>query len=944
MKFTGITLLLLFLLLASGVSADYNFYLQYGNDQGQQRNILGNAAATFTQTTPSTSTSGSLTEPVVYDMNADGINELFLQSSNGVLTVYEGDSLNGPKDQLQLGDLEISPVICDINNDGTSDYIGIFNFGTNDTIQVLNVNAQTQIVSLANKNTNSTNVYGNIACGRFYNAQGNTNYYAFWLDNNHNIHQISMSGSTITETINPGTLAAAGLNTKESSSNYTITYGDHQVIMDDNFDNNNNAALLFMAGKSLIEYDSDDNVNTIDIHQYLDPVIAAESLSNSIKLLGKIHSGGTKNGIVVYTGSSAVINNYAQRLLMLHQAKSFFTGRALVVNGNQTIVHPLLGSSGITVLSAAVNSINNDGIDDIYAVLESNGTSSSDRYAAIRIFSTNNMSLVNNGTLKLRGSDNHFSGNKKFYLADIDDDGVKDIVYPNLDGVAGGLNVTYMNIPRYFNSTYASPSSGVNGAFNIATITSTVFPGIYAPVLVDIDKDGLLDMLFTSPAITMFFMSSATSTLGNHYPFTVINNNTVDLFSYQKITVGYNNTAQVYNYALSCDIGDSTIWNEHLRLGYNFTAQNTTLNVEPPEEFLTFNGLVFTINATFPQFDLYKTANAGIRDYSSIKLTYSSTADNVLYMLVYGSDMQITDYLVFNKTSNNVQISKVIPGSTPINFANATIVAGQSDINLVLIPALDAGSNIQYFSTNLYYRNVSKGTTTTFQYGGTDIKDIELYSESAGDITVRNLGVFTTHDPQPAFVQFQNGQVITTNGVTITNPAPSSSIAGEGFTVLADNNEAFYSVCEYPDNGTYTQRHYISSTNTIDYSNYHDLTVTVKEGTASGDGTGSASMSTGDAGTDILNSLADRFGIGATTKFFLWLLFSLVLGGGIAVGLFKTSEHMGALATVLGAIGFVGMMIVGVFVGWVPFWFIIIVVVLCAGIVAMFFRNNTSGS
>jgi hypothetical protein len=188
------------------------------------------------------------------------------------------------------------------------------------------------------------------------------------------------------------------------------------------------------------------------------------------------------------------------------------------------------------------------------------------------------------------------------------------------------------------------------------------------------------------------------------------------------------------------------------------------------------------------------------------------------------------------------------------------------------------------------------------------------------------------NNPTPEFVQFQNGQQITVDGVTVTTEAPAQRISGDGYDVVTGHNNTFYGICDYDVAGTYTQRHYIAPLNTFsDYSNFHELTVVVAVGTNT-ETDADASLSN-DETVNQLEDFLDSLGFGGTfAKMVFWLVLTFIFA---YVGF--------EMHPLFGLIIIPAMLVVGAMIGFLPFWVVILLVIIAAGIGAVAFRMVFNG-
>jgi hypothetical protein len=406
-----------------------------------------------------------------------------------------------------------------------------------------------------------------------------------------------------------------------------------------------------------------------------------------------------------------------------------------------------------------------------------------------------------------------------------------------------------------------------------------------------------------------------------------------------KILTGFNTTSNIYNYATVCDLSEFTIWNEQFKSGYNFTAQNVSVNIVPPESFLSFYGMNVPIDNSTIQLDLLKNGNVGYYEIMRQKIGLTTVGNNTFDYLVFDSDNLITYWLRFNRTGTNLEISKIVFGSSPVSLANYTMSTNIENIAIEYSPIMDNMNNVPYFTTTIKVNNATVKTDSTYQFDGKNIKNVELFSESVGSsMFLTNFGLFKISNPTPTFVQFQNGLRTTIDDVTVVTPPPEQTIDGEGFSVVADYNNTFYGVCTYTKLGTYTQRHFLSPTNSLVYTNYKDIQVVITNATTVADTSDKLSSN------DIGNWFKDLGITDGVTALIVGMLISIVFAGICMVLAYKLMGADGMLLVVVGIITLVVGLIVTWAIGLTPVWVIIMLVIICAGLVAVAFRYAVSGA
>lgn len=446
------------------------------------------------------------------------------------------------------------------------------------------------------------------------------------------------------------------------------------------------------------------------------------------------------------------------------------------------------------------------------------------------------------------------------------------------------------------------------------------------------------------------------------YPFNVSYNyspETLGTHAIMKITTNFTNPSSFYSYALQCNFGTSTIWSALFNTGFNFSVQNTTASFSNPESFLTPYGLFYFVGDATPSFDIRKYHTSAVRETMFFDVNYimtvsqgASFTNNTVDLFFYGSDGQtLTEWVRLNMTnSTTLRIDKMSSsGNKSVGVATiiGTATQGTVKFRLSFSPARNTSTNKEYFTEKFYTLSNDEtvatlvGSSDTSNNAGRDVRDVEFFS---GVATSNNTNVdlvsmkLVKGQEFPNYVGFQNGVVI--NNLSI--PSPQTFYQGDGFQILPDYGNVFYSVCDYTSDGVYTQRHYIGNgVDLSDYSNFHDLIVFASA-------TGNINLShsvnkvsnTGDVAVDSLTkALADIGIVSAGTKLLIWFFLTMIV-----VGFFSfLLKSIPMLSVVVGVLSFVVMMIVGVFFNFVPLWVIVIFVLLSAGVVVLIYNSFFGG-
>lgn len=927
-KYTWLVVIVAMIAITPFVSADYSFHTQYGNDQGHQRDVLTSTAGTgVTRIDSPYPGTGSYTEPLAMDVDNDGRVEVFVQGTNGLIVMIDGDNPSNIIAEVQVGDFFSTPALCDVDNDGDRDYVAAINNGSSNLLIALDVQGG-DFDLLATRTINQTNIYGNIACGRFYSTEGDPNNYAMFVSANKRLYIQRVSASSWTGDV----LDVDGAIAKEAAGSFTYNYGSHVVVYSENFDVNGENSISFLAGDYFITYTSDGEEFSIDYTggSGFASYASSGSAQRSARLLnpGSQSTGGKDQMVGIFDGDSEPLlaNPGSNPIVMFKMRKNIFGFRVLDIPYSRSITAVITGDNNDMLLTQAVayNWDGNSGNEVVTMTRRANtGATSRNTFS---VWSLSNLSEIHRTSVVVPENAIDNSGSARMYAIDYDKDGFKDLMTIIEQGTANsaGVGGTY-NVTVYYGKNYTVENPTILFQY-IGDTPHT------APVPVDINMDGGTDFIHTVPGATFFLMSSVTSTTAQTHPFTVALNNTIDLTSIARVTAGFTqDNTFTYNYAIACDIGVTGIWSENFRTGYNFSTRNVSLNIFPPEDYLVFDGLQVNLGGNITQLNVLKEHTVGLRDYLTFSMDWTRTGNYSWDTLMFSDTNFLTEYWRFNVTDGVMNITQIVPGQGVVELASVALVGSRHRVDIKHQPARDTFNGIEYFTIEIVVDGTTAAdNTSTFPFDGVNIQDVQLFTQDPGIVTLHSMSMSIQNDPEPSFVLFQNRIRTTIDDITIETPPPQGdTIAGDGFTVLTGLNETFYGVCEYDNDGTYTQRHYLAPVNTIDYTNFHEITVTVAEGSSTvGDTT-----TTGDTLVDGLTSFLDGVGLtSAASKLLFWMIITFF----IVFWAFKVHWMAGLFAAL-------AMLVVGVLFNMVPLWVLIVLVIACAGVIAVFMRFAFSG-
>lgn len=927
---------ILALLFVIPVLADYNYWTQAGNTDRNTYDVLGSSTNNYTLITAPAADFGSRIQPLVFDTNNDDTNEIFVYSGDNVVSLLNGDDPTQELGSILLGDFDINPVLCDIDTDGQLEYVGVFNNGTR-FLSFIEIDANDSITvgTPLDLGANATNQFGRMACDPFYSPAGDGSNYVLFVDSLKNLHIATYTGGSWAHEI----VDVDDAVDHEANDDLDFAAGDNDVIVSDDFNVRGGRSAIFIAGTHIHEYvslGSTTEENSYDFFGDLSIVVGREPTQIFLAL---IDTGGARYRAIISThGISQAAAALVDSDLISFRSIGNSLGSQLSIEDQEIVSVGISGAGSSTkVARHAVADIVGSTAEDIIMYWEyDDDQGDTGRVEGLRVHTGNNLSPYLSFDFNTVGTDPRACtedydvvGYEKIYAVDMNDDNNKDILITceRDTGAENQHQAFFLNAPFYY------PNASVNVSLGAVT-------GVQAtPSPVDYNRDGILDLIYSDVTDTFFLQSSTTTATANNYPFNIEDEGAVNesgqIISTTLATVEFppEQDDYIYNFAAVCDVQTSTAWYEDLRTGYNASENDVSANFFPIEDFLTFNGLTFTIGGNYTSFLLTKFHSEGVRASMTQGNGFSLDTNRTIDVLSFADDGQVTSYWRFNKTETNLTIQKVVPFQGIVTLGSTTVANGENNYEIKYTPEFDSFSGQEYFVAEFLINNVTVTETSTAQFDGTNIQDVQVYTEGNGTFTMKYFGLSVTGDLEPEFVQFQNGQEVVVSGVTITFPAPSDSIVGEGFTVIPGFNEEFSYECIYDTPGTYRQRAYLAEPNTAgDYSNYEEITVVIPESILP-DVTGDGTDFEDDETLGLIDAFLDSLGLNtAFAKFIIaWviILFLLFLG---------TTFHpmAGVIAFLVGLVIFVAM-------GWIPFWIVIVLVILAAALLAMTFRKVFAG-
>lgn len=923
-----------FFMLAAmhGVSANYDEWSQLGGNNQNSRHYLGansidSLSVVYTQANPANET------PLVLDTDGDGRAEVWFMTSSDTLGVMDGNT-QAITATVVTGRLMADPASCDIDGDGNTEYVGLFNESGIPALFWLHYEAG-QIGVVKSKTLIGVTVGNetNVACGSW-----NGNVSTFFLDSAKRLIKVSYVGTILTnETI---THALA------TSQNSITGNRDNQVLLLDDFDpivdlfGGTNESLIFTSGRTVFTYNVD---NTISFGNF-STAIAGDSF-DGITLHAYRPSPTSKQNVIIniiHPGTASV-----SRLVRVTQNQAIglpgsrdlaSTGVSVAANGVAQSISPIvIGSFDDTSgddIGVFTNGANSGGM----GVVIVNGGNLQKTHKA------NGSSLFGAAALTTQQYFVEDTPNPKMLTLDVDKDGSLDFIVGVQDGgePSNAQNCYYAFYGPTFRAVTKTPSrlfcvDEGTGSGNVRNSQSGI-------IAADINNDSSPDLIGWQSHAGQ--LKVATSRLGNallkELPFSVVQNGTSDdgLTVTTRITTLYADefeNSYPRQYALVCDIKDSVVWATSFTSGFNTTdhPEYAFAYVVDPTNVTSPLGIIDNLSAEPFSFSMTRNAaeNEFMTDFSQLTLTFGCTKNCTTDVFVSDDAFNPTYWLRINKTFNGTstlrRFTAELPGGDTIPLANVTSNGDKSTgtVGLEFSPTYDAQDGRLYFTTRLLVDNVSIANLSTIYWSGNKVGNVQLYATDEqvtnSILTIRSVSLVKTKNPRPNTVSFSNGIRITEGDLTTEINSPEAPyIQADGFSVQPDFNQVFFSTCTYSAFGNYTQRHYLLAPNGIDYANYHDVRVTAAIPNNIGVGEG-ATPPGGD--NDFKNILTDFFGITSVAALFMfWLVITIL----VAYAGFKVHWTAGIIAIPL-------MLIAGWYFGFVSVWVVVVIALIAAGIFAM---------
>lgn len=860
-------------------------------------------------------TDGTPHQPVVYDFDNDGKQEIVLYTGGNQTTFFDGNNPTIEQTSFLLGKPVRDSVACDADNDGKTEYVGVFNNGTSTFLTSINYdNGQASLGALLLVNE-STEGNGAVRCSQFYSPQGDMRNYTIFVDDSRQLWIARASGSGWTWSVidvQDAVTEEAGLGDE--------WYDRSDPIILRQADPLGQKVIAFVAGEKLITYYSNDLSGSLSF-------TSLRSRACSYHLLGQQYSSTTQRVILGFDlENDACIGGFGvdANVVQYQLGRNFFTNNPSIVFKKLKTIN--YGGAIDEIYSAyAVGFWDDDSTEDVIIVGKKHGVTNF-RLTALEGQSFDILTSV----VKTDVCDGTVNYVERAFMVDMDGD-------TDLDVLTSCFNDTFGFTDNEIIFWMDNNASDVNviGEFDLPGVSP---PAIGAnrpstPVPVDANKDGLLDLIYQSHLGYATLMSSVLSSTQEDFPFSVfLKNTTSDLRANMNVRLEYDQQQASLLYTAVCSVETQPIWVENFNLAYNFSSDVSVNNLQPTE-LLTFDGLDITIpwasptpGVNFTTVDLVKDHSEGVRDIMVFEFGFLEGGSREYDVIAYDSNDEITWWFILNKTGSNLAITKFVPFQGSV-LVNGTIPLATSEVLLEMVhtPIVSTFDGKRYFEIDFIVNGVTVfSENSNIQFDGSNIKKVEVFTNDLGQLLIKRLSLSRSTDLNPPFVSFQNGLIIEDDPFTIKTDSPQGEeIIRPGFTIFPGHNQDFSMVCQYEEAGTYTQRHYLE-----DYTNFKEVVVTVT-GVATGGVDGDAVFSGDELVKTIDSFLLSLFGINSPlAKMLFWTALLIV------VGFFTFPTH-----PILGVISVLFMMVIGALIGYFPVWIVVVLAIIAVAALTIGFRS-----
>lgn len=476
-------------------------------------------------------------------------------------------------------------------------------------------------------------------------------------------------------------------------------------------------------------------------------------------------------------------------------------------------------------------------------------------------------------------------------------------------------------------------------------------------------------------------------------PFQVSFNRSFNYKTFQLVEASDNISTTGVGYAVACDIGGNRdIISYTFTPAFSFNNQTTIrTTVTNPNSYLTVSGWRVPMNVSIgDHIDLFMNApNDPSFAADGLKLpsehfnfvfnSSNSTPESYAFIFTESDGGVITDYLELTRQDDIVLVQVVNNGGTRTDLGNVSLTGGgviNMDVFWNQVTDQNSPDFFQpFFQRRVVINNQTLALGVTSQRSGRTIKSILFSSDiltSNGQLVIAtvqhaSLGVTTNlFPPQVDFVnQPSTGEIQTAYFKVIPFGVCGTGTFTQECATPNSTPSSFFSECDYSTLGTYTQRHYLGPYGQNNYTNFQDLIVVVNNNTAPGascnagascqlpsdGGTGTCNggpdctttqpgqippPATSDSFQQFINDILSSIGFTSqASKLIFW--FIVCIGGAVAV--YKWTSNN----AIFGLLTFAVLFLAGIFFSLVPFWILILIVVLAGAAVAFGTRRAAAG-
>lgn len=280
-------------------------------------------------------------------------------------------------------------------------------------------------------------------------------------------------------------------------------------------------------------------------------------------------------------------------------------------------------------------------------------------------------------------------------------------------------------------------------------------------------------------------------------------------------------------------------------------------------------------------------------------------------------------------TSSYVTTSIIPRDNTPILFSIRTLINIDTNSIVIFRNSSSKSVSIRYLNGTEIYLDVSNNV-----YDDLQSVDVSVYYDFITDtnnmkFTFKRDSIYSVYTIPKSFTGDDISTIVfNSSNATINSVSVYRYTTPSGFSI---NEQSFeFLPCIYTTTGTYITRTYNNLNGYPDYSNYIDYTIIISE----------LSSSTVSGGEDVNSFVNNLFGKGLSsveklfyTIMIMFVTILLVVIIGFTYGM--SGLMVGVLTTILAVVE----LIFFAFIGFIPVWIIVLLIILCAGIIGVFAKR-----